>query len=350
MIGRKKGVLLMAITVKDVAKKAGVATSTVSRVINDHPSISESTKKKVRKVMDELGYVPNITARNLGKRMSSAIGVILPPLDSKERIGNPFYLEIMEAINEEARHYNLTTAIATAKSFDVLLENVQRMHLQKQVDGFILVYSDSQDPVINYLYKNHIPFTLIGQPYQYENEIIYVDNDNQLLGKQATDFLIKNGHKNILFVTNTTHESLYFERYFGYQKAMMLANLKVHPSIVIEQTEDYVAFDALLKAAQATALVVIDDIFALRTMQLAQLYGYKIPETLSIISFNNSIFATLTHPYLTSIDIDISELGRVAMKKLQELIHDEISVGVRLVIPHRLIKRETVIPLNDQNT
>lgn len=174
----------MAITVKDVAKKAGVATSTVSRVINDHPSISETTKKKVRKVMDDLGYVPNMTARNLGKRTSNAVGVILPPLDSKERLGNPFYLEIMEAINDEARLYDMTTA----KSFELLLENVKRMHLHKQVDGFILVYSDSADPVIEYLYENQIPFTLIGQPYQHENNIVYVDNDNQLLGKQATYF------------------------------------------------------------------------------------------------------------------------------------------------------------------
>lgn len=338
----------MAITVKDVAKKAGVATSTVSRVINDHPSISETTKKKVRKIMDELGYVPNITARNLGKRVSSAVGVILPPLDSKERLGNPFYLEIMEAINEEARHHGVTTAIATAKSFDVLLENVQRMHLQKQVDGFILVYSDSDDPVIDYLYEQQIPFTLIGQPYHHENEIIYIDNDNQLLGKQATEFLIDNGHKNILFVTNTTHESLYFERYFGYQKAMMLAGLNAQPSVTLEQAEDYLDFDTILKKAEATALVVIDDIFALRTMQLAQMYGYIIPETLSMISFNNSIFSTLMHPYLTSIDIDISELGRVAMQKLQELIHEEMSNGVRLVIPHRLIKRETVVPLKEK--
>ncbi|PQC28567.1 LacI family DNA-binding transcriptional regulator [Enterococcus mundtii] len=338
----------MAITVKDVAKKAGVATSTVSRVINDHPSISETTKKKVRKIMDELGYVPNITARNLGKRVSSAVGVILPPLDSKERLGNPFYLEIMEAINEEARHHGVTTAIATAKSFDVLLENVQRMHLQKQVDGFILVYSDSDDPVIDYLYEQQIPFTLIGQPYHHENEIIYIDNDNQLLGKQATEFLIDNGHKNILFVTNTTHESLYFERYFGYQKAMMLAGLNAQPSVTLEQAEDYLDFDTILKKTEATALVVIDDIFALRTMQLAQMYGYIIPETLSMISFNNSIFSTLMHPYLTSIDIDISELGRVAMQKLQELIHEEVSNGVRLVIPHRLIKRETVVPLKEK--
>ncbi|MFV0559667.1 MAG: LacI family DNA-binding transcriptional regulator [Enterococcus sp.] len=339
----------MTITVKDVAKKAGVATSTVSRVINNHPSISEATKKKVRKVMDELGYVPNITARNLGKRTSSAIGVILPPLDSKERLGNPFYLEIMEAINEEARHYDMTTAIAMAKNFDRLLENVKQMHLQKQVDGFILVYSDGDDPVIDYLYENKIPFTLIGQPYKNEEDIVFVDNDNQLLGKQATEFLIQNGHKNILFVTNTTHESLYFERYFGYQKAMLLADLPVFPSVVLEEPQDYLEFHERLQDAQATALVVIDDIFALRTMQLAQMYNYVIPETLSVISFNNSIFSTLTHPYLTSIDIDISALGHMAMQKLQELIHDEISTGVRMVIPHQLVKRETVISIIDNN-
>lgn len=98
--------------------------------------------------------------------------------------------EIMEAINDEARLYDMTTAIATAKSFELLLENVKRMHLQKQVDGFILVYSDRADPVIEYLYENQIPFTLIGQPYQHENNIVYVDNDNQLLGKQATEFLM----------------------------------------------------------------------------------------------------------------------------------------------------------------
>ena len=91
----------MSITVKDVAKRAGVATSTVSRVINDHPSISEETKKRVRAIMDDMGYIPNLTARNLGKQVSNAIGIILPPLDSKERLGNPFYLETIETIKDE---------------------------------------------------------------------------------------------------------------------------------------------------------------------------------------------------------------------------------------------------------
>ena len=339
----------MSITVKDVAKKAGVATSTVSRVVNDHPSISEDTKKKVRKVMAEMGYVPNLAARNLGKQISSAIGVILPPLDSKERLGNPFYLETIEAINEEARHHQMTVAVASARDFATLLKNVERMHLQKQVDGFILVYSDEKDPIIDYLVEKEVPFTLIGQPYSNEDKIVFVDNDNQLLGKQATEHLIAQGHTKILFATNTTHENLYFERFFGYQKAMMLANLPFYPALTFEKAEDYVTFEETIKESQATAIVVIDDLFAVRIIQLATMYGYKVPDDLSIISFNYSIFATLTHPYLTSIDINVLSLGKIATERLMAQLNHEDSNGVQLVVPHKLIKRETVLNRNQLN-
>lgn len=337
----------MTVTVKDVAKRAGVATSTVSRVINDHASISDATKEKVFRVMEEMGYVPNIAARNLGKRSSGAVGVILPPMDSRERMGNPFYLEIIEAINDEARSHHMTTAIATAKSFDKLLDNVQLMHRQKQVDGFILLYSDKDDPVIAYLSENNVPFSLIGQPYTNEENVIYVDNDNQLLGKHATDYLIENGHENILFITNITNENVYYERYFGYQKAMMLSDLTVHPSIDMESPEDYLAFEQVLKETQATAAVVLDDIFAIRMIQLIQMYGYHVPDDFSVISFNNSVYSTLVHPYLTSIDIDVTELGKMGMRNLNEFLQKKETTGVRMVIPHKLIKRETVLRLSE---
>lgn len=335
----------MSITVKDVAKKAGVATSTVSRVINDHPSISEETKKKVRAIMDEMGYIPNLTARNLGKQISNAIGIILPPLDSKERLGNPFYLETIETINEEARKAGMTVAIATALDFDTLLSNVEQMHRQKQVDGFILTYSDNHDPIINYLMKEKVPFTLIGQPYTHEEKITYVDNDNQLLGKQATEYLMQHHHQSILFVTNTTQENVYFERYFGYQKALMLANLPVHPAVTFQGPEDYVNFEQLLKEKKPTALVVIDDLFAMRIIQLLNLYQYRVPEDLSVISFNNSIFATLVHPYLTSIDVDVAALGKMATQSLIEKLNNNEQTSARMVVPHQLIQRETVIQL-----
>ncbi|MEO1771179.1 LacI family transcriptional regulator [Enterococcus sp. 665A] len=333
----------MTVTVKDVAKKAGVSPSTVSRVINDHPSISNETKKKIRYIMDEMGYFPNITARNLGKQRANSLGVILPPLDSNERIGNPLYLELINAINETAHEFQVTTAVASATTAESLLENVIRMHRQKQVDGFILTYSEKDDPITQYLYENSVPFTLIGRPAEKEAEIIYVDNDNQLLGKQATEFLLSKGHKNILFASNVNQQIVFFERYFGYQEALMLASLPTHSPITLTKPEDYAAFPEIIEQTNATALVVIDDIFALRIIQLANFYGYQVPDDLSIISFNNSIFATLVHPYLTTIDIDITDLGRLGTQKLMEQLDNKPSNGVQLVVPHQLIQRETVI-------
>lgn len=329
-------------TVKDVAKKANVSPSTVSRVINDHPSISVETKKKVRKIMEEMDYFPNATARNLGTQRANTIGVILPPLDSQERLGNPLYLELLNAINETAAGFQIATAVASAANSKSLLENVQRMHRQKQVDGFILAYSEKDDPVSEYLYQQKVPFTLIGRPAKREADIIYVDNDNQLLGKQATEYLIEKGHRNILFVSNVNQEVIFFERYFGYQEALMLAGLPTQPAVTMLQPEDYTKFPEVINQTGATALVIIDDIFALRMIQLANLHGYAVPDDLSVVSFNNSIFATLVHPYLTTIDIDVTDLGRLGTEKLLEQINHEQSSGIQLVVPHHLIQRETV--------
>lgn len=337
----------MTVTVKDVAKKAKVSPSTVSRVINDHPSISQATKKKVRKIMDELGYFPNVSARNLGKQRANSLGVILPVFGSKEKMGNPLYLELINAINERAHEAQLTTAIASAKTQAELLHNIQQMHRQKQVDGFILTYSQKNDPIASYLQQNQIPYTLIGRPAEKETSTVYVDNDNQLLGKQATEYLIQKGHQNILFATNVDQEILFFERYFGYQEALMLHQLPTHPALTLLEPHDYLDFPERIKQTQASAIVVIDDIFALRVIQLAELHSLRVPEDLSVISFNNSIFATLVHPYLTSIDIEISELGKLATEKLLEQFEKQPATGVQLIVPHRLVQRETVQPVED---
>lgn len=118
----------MVIIVKDVVKKVGVVILIVLCVINDYFSIFELIKKKVWKVMDDLGYVLNMMVWNLGKWILSVIGVILFFLDLKEWLGNLFYLEIMEVINEEVCFYDMIIVIVIVKSFDVLLENVKRMY------------------------------------------------------------------------------------------------------------------------------------------------------------------------------------------------------------------------------
>lgn len=89
--------------------------------------------------------------------------------------------------------------------------------------------------------------------------------------------------------------------------------------------------------------MVIDDLFAVRMMQLVSLAGYRVPEDISIISFNNSIFATLIHPYLTSIDIDIPSLGKIATQRLMDQLQQKQQSSARVVVPHRLITRESVM-------
>ncbi len=101
---------------------------------------------------------------------------------------------------------------------------------------------------------------MIGRPPKREADILYVDNDNQLLGKQATEHLIEKGHKNILFVSNVNQEVIFFERYFGYQEAMMLQSLPTHPPLTMLRPEDYTRFPEVIEETGATALVVIDDI------------------------------------------------------------------------------------------
>lgn len=332
----------MAISIKDVAKEVGVAPSTVSRAIQNHPSISKETKERVYKAMDKLGYVPNISARNLVNQLSNCVGVILPQLDTQERASNPFYLEILSSINQEANQAGITTAIATGNSKDELLENVQLMHRQKRVDGFILLYVAEDDPIIEYLVRDQVPYSLVGQPYKYENDTIYVDNDNQLIGKTAVDFLVKKGHERILFAANNSTENLFHERYYGYQRACAQSKIDSFPAALLEKIEDYETFRVTLEKIKPTAIVTIDDMFALRVMQLLELYEYKVPDDISIVSVNDSIFTKIVHPYLTSIDIHVSDLGKLSFQQLFEQIKNTDATRTKVIVPHTLIERETV--------
>ncbi|MGO3732348.1 MAG: LacI family DNA-binding transcriptional regulator [Vagococcus sp.] len=333
----------MSVTIKDVAKEVGVAPSTVSRTLQDHPSISVETKERVRKAMDRLGYVPNVAAQNLAKKYANAIGVILPPIETEDRRSNPFYLEVMTAMNEVACDQGVTISVASGHTQEELLKNVQLMYKQKRVDGFISLYVSENDCVLDYLVKEQVPYTIIGQPYKYTNEVSCVDNDNQLLGRTATDYLINKGHRRILFVTNNDQENFVKERFDGYRKEMIERGLSDLPLSRLISPTDFADFMECLSHEKPTSCIVIDDMFALRVIQMIQLSGYRVPDDVSVISFNNSIFTTLLHPYITSIDVNTKELGKTAVKEFLAQLKEFDYLKKRVIIPHKLIENESVI-------
>lgn len=342
----------MAVTIKDVAKAVGVSPSTVSRVLSNKSSISDQTKQKVLSAMKELGYVPNVSAQNLVRGLTDSVGVIFPPMAKDGRIEQQFYMQILSAINSEAKSKGITVAIATGQTNDELIDNVALMYNQRRVDGFILLYSVINDPVKRYLSQNHITYSVVGSPVDQNTAALYIDTDNQLLGSNMVDHLFSKGHQRILFVTDKTSEGFVEQRYTGYFLQMRKLGAIPHEAVLFNRKdpETLDAFYEKLINTKATAVIVIEDILALRVMQYCQLVGYQVPDDISILSINNSAFAEIIHPYLSSYDVSIEDLGRIALNELVKQIRDpDQKRYVKIMVPHRLVTRESVRDLTKIN-
>lgn len=332
------------VTIKDVAERAGVNASTVSRALKDSSTISQKTKDKVKKAMEELGYVPNVAAKMLASGLTHAVGVIFPPLTNEERVTHPFFMEILTVINDEAKKRDFTVSIATGSSVEELENQVQLMYRQRLVDGFIVLYSTANDPVRCYLMKNNIPFVIVGQPEDYENELTFIDNDNQLMSKTAVDYLNRRGHEKILFITDDIKSEIFSERYLGYQKGLKKLQLDNYDSILFDRKNPELleGFIETIRLNGITAVIVIDDMLALRVIQFLSFYHFKVPDDISIISFNNSVYSKIMHPYLTSFDINVKSLGRSSLSHLLDMVEKKVSHTERVIIPFILKERESV--------
>ena len=342
----------MAVTIKDVAALVGVSPSTVSRTCKDHPSISKETKEKVRRAMAQLGYEPNFQASNLASQNSKTIGVILPP-SAKETYENPFYLEMIRGISQFCNGRQYMSTIVTGQNSEEILEAIRTMVRSGQVDGFILLYSKEDDAIIDYLYDEGILYVLIGKAQQFANQTVYIDNDNVLAGQEATEYLYSLGHRKIAYLGTGSNKLFSADRKTGYQMALLQHDLPVEKRYVIEVEEVFLdECEPLIRLLQSedrpTAMVVSDDILALSLERVCMQCGISIPEDLSIISFNDSLFAKLTFPPLTSIDVNACQLGIEAASQLINHIENPNLLATKIIVPHFLVARESCRALEEK--
>lgn len=336
----------MAVTIKDVAKIANVAPSTVSRVIANSPRISERTKEKVREAMKELGYHPNFNARNLANKSTKTLGIIMPNSANKT-FQNPFFPEVIRGISTKAHQLEYGLYLSTGQSDNEIFEEVQDMVQGKRVDGIILLYSKVNDKVMNYLYNEDFPFTVIGRPYDERmSNITYVNNDNFKAAKTVTEYLLLLGHEKIAFIGGNLDTVVTIDHMEGYRKALQNAG--------IEYADDYVVFheelqeggqeaviDLMSLSERPTALIVADDIMTFGVMRMLSEMEVMVPDDISIISFNNVMISELSSPPMTTVDINIFSLGYEAANCLiDKIIHPDTKTK-QVIIPHKLIKRLT---------
>ena len=335
----------MAVTIKDVAALAGVSPSTVSRTCKNNPSISEETKERVRKAMAELGYEPNFQASNLASQNSRTIGIILPA-SAKEVYENSFYLEAIQGISNYCNGRQYMTTIVTGQDEAEILDAVRSMSRSGKVDGFIILYSKKEDPVIDYLFNEGLLYILIGKATQYTNQTIYIDNDNLLAGREATEYLYQLGHRRIAYLGSDSSLMFSADRKAGYQLALASHQLPVRPEYCVEvknvsENNEEAIRGLLMQKDRPTAILVSDDILAVSLERVCLENHLAIPEDLSIISFNNSLFARLTSPQLTSIDIGAGQLGSEAASQIINHIENPNLLATKIIVPHHLIERDS---------
>ena len=335
----------MAVTIKDVAALAGVSPSTVSRTCKNNPSISEETKERVRKAMAELGYEPNFQASNLASQNSRTIGIILPA-SAKEVYENSFYLEAIQGISHYCNGRQYMTTIVTGQDEAEILDAVRSMSRSGKVDGFIVLYSKKEDPVIDYLFNEGLLYILIGKATQYTNQTIYIDNDNLLAGREAAEYLYQLGHRRIAYLGSDSSLMFSADRKAGYQLALAIHQLPVRPEYCVEvknvsENNEEAIRGLLMQKDRPTAILVSDDILAVSLERVCLENHLAIPEDLSIISFNNSLFARLTSPQLTSIDIGAGQLGSEAASQIINHIENPNLLATKIIVPHHLIERDS---------
>lgn len=335
----------MAVTIKDVAALAGVSPSTVSRTCKNNPSISEETKERVRKAMAELGYEPNFQASNLASQNSRTIGIILPA-SAKEVYENSFYLEAIQGISHYCNGRQYMTTIVTGQDEAEILNAVRSMSRSGKVDGFIILYSKKEDPVIDYLFNEGLLYILIGKATQYTNQTIYIDNDNLLAGREAAEYLYQLGHRRIAYLGSDSSLMFSADRKAGYQLALASHQLPVRPEYCVEvknvsENNEEAIRGLLMQKDRPTAILISDDILAVSLERVCLENHLAIPEDLSIISFNNSLFARLTSPQLTSIDIGAGQLGSEAASQIINHIENPNLLATKIIVPHHLIERDS---------
>ncbi|MCI1723222.1 MAG: LacI family transcriptional regulator [Lachnospiraceae bacterium] len=331
-------------TLKDVAKKAGVSTATVSYVLNGKKkSISDETKTKVMTAVRQLDYVTDMSAKSLVMKDSKLIGVVIPQTEEKNHkiFSNNFYSEILGAIEFKAREKGYQILVSGLDVDDDFL----RIAHQRNLDGIIAigVYSDR---LYKLKKKLDIPVVLVDS-YCRNTDFVNIRIDDVQGSYMAAEYMIRHGHRKIAFMCGTLNDSgVMRKRFMGYQKALEDNGITYKDAWLYEGNVDFqsgkeMAEKIVSDHTAITAIVTTADILAIGAMKGFINAGKKIPDDYSIIGFDDIVICDYVTPGLTTVKQQISEKGEEAM----EMLANEIKGSKDLkdvILPVQIVERNSV--------
>jgi len=328
----------MGVTIKDIAKKAGVSPSTVSRVVNGNRVISEETRNKILKVMDQMQYHPNSLARKFANRSTYAIALVIDAED-EAAFSNTFFNRSLFAIERVALQNDYNLLITNDNRGD--RSCIQSLVYEKHVDGLILPSSKIRKEVLEVLENENFPYVVLGEPPMRKHSLIWVDIDNHEGSRRAVNHLLEEGYQDIALVVKDQKNLFERKRLEGYRYAM---NESGRNGNVMEYKEDRSLLEKEVLGfieKQEGAFLCSNNVIAYEVMKILKDRKVKIPEEAGIVTFDNYPFAAYMDPPLTVVDINTYLLGERAANMLFEEIKKINGREKQILIETDLIVRDS---------
>ncbi|MGL5711663.1 MAG: LacI family DNA-binding transcriptional regulator [Paraclostridium sp.] len=333
------------VTIKDVAKKAGVSISTVSRVINDSKPVTDEVKQKVLDVIKETGYIPNPLARSLVTKKSQLIGVIVP------EVSDSFVSELLNGIEEVAKMYDYDILLAnTYSDKEQELKSINLLRA-KQVEGIVMMSWKVDEEHLEYIQNCRIPAVYVSKTAR-NYDVYSVSISNADATYDMTKYLIDKGHEKIAFMMTSEDDTvLEVERYQGYEKAMMDNNLNIDKALIKNAGTTYKYGYEKMKEILAEgnvpdAVFVTGDEAAIGALNAICDAGYRVPEDISVAGFNDAKIAEMYRPKLTTVHQPLYDMGAVAIRMVIKMIDKEVLETKKVELPYKIVERESVANRN----
>jgi LacI family transcriptional regulator len=335
----------MGSTIKDVAKKAGVSTATVSLVLHNSKRISAATRKKVLKIVETLNYSPSKIARGLVLQQTHNIGFIVT--DDHFLRTEPFYTHIFLGTEFESRGYEYYILLHTIPSKFDGVDCLPRFVKEHNVDG-IIVAGKVPNEIISCVEPYNIPLVFVDfYPSTGDYSAVLIDNIGG--GKKATQHLIVMGHTNIGFLGgDMTHPSIR-DRYKGYRQALKNHNLKYYSNYVIRNAVNtdresgyWAANKLMLNRGDITAVFACNDAMAIGALQYFKEQGIKVPDDISLIGFDDVEAGAFCSPPLSTMRVLKTDLGTLTMKLMVDILKARKEKLTKILVGVDLIERESV--------
>lgn len=330
------------VTIKDVAKQAGVSISTVSRVINNSKPVTDEVKQRVLEVIKKTGYIPNPLARSLVTKKSQLIGVIVP------EVSDYIVNEMLNGIEEVAKMYDYEILLAnTYSDKEQELKSINLLRA-KQVEGILMISPNLDKEQVEYLNNCSIPTTYISKNAK-EFDVYTVSINNEQATYDMTKYLIDKGHKNILFLINNDKEDVFAkEKLMGYKKALEENNLSLDENLVKYLTDSYYedgynTIKSVLGKYNFDAVFTTSDELAIGAMNACFDLGYDVPKDISVVGFDGVKISRMYRPKLTTVNQPLYDIGAVAIRMIIKLINQEPLKEKRVELPHSIKERESVL-------